>query len=264
MARAFLLFEALEIENRENQRRHSRVTARLRRRLRNQAEALALSDTDFKANYRLTKELFKHLCSELKPFMVRLKRRTKISVECKVLTALSFYATGSYQKPVGMSYLHGLSQASVSNAVKEVTRALNTHSILTKYIHFPQSRQERQAIINGFSNKFGFPGCLGCIDGTHVALIKPTEHEERFFNRKHYHSRNVQMICDSDLNILNIDASFGGASHDAYIWKNGEIQSHLQELHSRAVGADAEQQLLASGRLQRDRIVQRLWSAPRQ
>ncbi|CAH0728396.1 unnamed protein product, partial [Brenthis ino] len=159
MARGFLLFEALEIENRENQRRHSRVTARLRRRLRNQAEALALSDTDFKANYRLTKELFKHLCSELKPFMVRLKRRTKISVECKVLTALSFYATGSYQKPVGMSYLHGLSQASVSNAVKE--------------------------------------------------------------------------ICDSDLNILNIDASFGGASHDAYIWKNGEIQSHLQELHSR-------------------------------
>lgn len=31
-----------------------------------------------------------------------------------------------------------------------------------------------------------------------------------------------------------------------------------------AVGADSEQQLLASGRLQRVRIVQRLWSAPRQ
>lgn len=84
MARAFLLFETLEIENRENQRRHSRDTARLRRSLRNQAEALALSDNDFKSNYRLTKELFKHLCSELKPFMVGLKRKTKISVECKV------------------------------------------------------------------------------------------------------------------------------------------------------------------------------------
>ncbi|CAH0731374.1 unnamed protein product, partial [Brenthis ino] len=188
MARAFLLFEALEIENRENQRRHSRVTARLRRRLRNQAEALALSDTDFKANYRLTKKLFKHLCSELKPFMVRLKRRTKISVECKVLTALSFYATGSYQKPVGMSYLHGLSQASVSNAVKEVTRALNTQ--YTDQVHT-------------------FPS---------------------FSTRK---TGNNKWICDSDLNILNIDASFGGASHDAYMWKNGEIQSHLQELHSR-------------------------------
>ncbi|CAG4976712.1 unnamed protein product [Parnassius apollo] len=78
--------------------------------------------------------------------MVVSRRKTKINVECKVLTALSFYAT------------------------------------------------ERQAIINGFSNKYGFPGCLGWIDSTHVAMIRPTEHEERFFNRKHYHSRSVQII----------------------------------------------------------------------
>ncbi|XP_045506318.1 putative nuclease HARBI1 [Colias croceus] len=79
---------------------------------------------------------------------------------------------------------------------------------------------------------FGIPGVLGCVDGTHVALVKPSEHEERFFNRKHYHSRNVQIICDSDLNILNVDATFGGATHDAYIWRNSEINNHLQQLHN--------------------------------
>lgn len=67
----------------------------------------------------------------------------------QVLTTLSFYATGSYQKPVGMSYLHGLSQASVSKAVNEVTIAMNTQSILSKYIRFPQTQQERNTIING-------------------------------------------------------------------------------------------------------------------
>ncbi|CAG4952586.1 unnamed protein product [Parnassius apollo] len=150
-----------------------------------------------------------------------------------VLTTLSPYATGSYQKPVGMSYLHGLCQASVSNAVKEVTMALNKYNMLKKYIHFPGTLQERQAIINGFLNKYDFPGCLGCINSTHVAMIRPTEHEERFFNRKHYHSRNVQITCDSDLNIINIDASYGGATHDAHIWKNSQISQHLLELHNR-------------------------------
>lgn len=38
-------------------------------------------------------------------------------------------------------------------------------------------------------------------------------------------------ICDSDLNILSIDASFGGATHDAYIWRQSEIPGHLQQLH---------------------------------
>ncbi|KAJ8728930.1 hypothetical protein PYW07_006626 [Mythimna separata] len=199
MARAVLLLEALDVEAR---RIESRNTARLRRCLRDQAKALNLPDAEFKAHYRLSKELFIDLCNELRPFLTRTRRKTKVTVECKVLTTLSFYATGSYQKPVGMSYLHGLCQASVSNAVKEVTIAMNTQRILTKYIRFPQTQQERNTIINGFSNKFGFPGVLGCIDCTHVALIQPTDHEERFLNRKHYHSRNVQIVSHAILLIF--------------------------------------------------------------
>lgn len=39
-------------------------------------------------------------------------------------------------------------------------------------------------------------------------------------------------ICDSDLNILNVNATFGGASHDAYIWRQCEVNQHVQELHN--------------------------------
>lgn len=186
MARAFLLLEAMleeaELENRVNQIH----TVRLRRSLRDQAKALDLSDAEFQAHYRLSKGLFVNLCSELRPYIPQGKRSTKVSVECKVsiivplhsalfcsylgesdeifvsrclldykhvllqvLAALSFFATGSYQKPLGMSYLHGLSQASVSNAVREVTMALNNHQILKKYICFPQTQQERQTVVNG-------------------------------------------------------------------------------------------------------------------
>jgi nuclease HARBI1 len=42
--------------------------------------------------------------------------------------------------------------------------------------------------------KIGFPGVIGCIDGTHVALIRPVDHEESYFNRKNYHSLNVLIV----------------------------------------------------------------------
>ncbi|XP_028034310.1 putative nuclease HARBI1 [Bombyx mandarina] len=228
MARALIIIDALEAdENRLN----ILESVRLRRCLRDQAKPLNLSESLFRKHYRISKHLFLQLCSELKPLLPRSHRRTRVTVECKVLTALSFFATGSYQKPVGMNFLHTLSQASVSKAIREVTMALNNLQILKKHLKFPQTQQERSQVINGFYNKFGFPVVLGCIDGTHVALVRPAEHEERFFNRKHYHSRNVQIICDSDLNILNVDATFGGATHDAFVWRNSELNMHIQDLH---------------------------------
>lgn len=76
---------------------------------------------------------------------------------------------------------------------------------------------------------------------------KPTDHEEQFFNRKLYHSRNVQIgrhqiqllkIANfdqnhrmRDLNILNADATFGAATHDAFIWRQCVINAHMQQLH---------------------------------
>ena len=39
----------------------------------------------------------------------------------------------------------------------------------------------------------GFPGVLGCIDGTHVKIIAPTDLEGMYVNRKNYHSINVQV-----------------------------------------------------------------------
>lgn len=83
MARAFILMEALEAENRGNQNTRMR---HLRRHLRNQARPMELPN--FSAHYRLTKKLVADLCSELEPLLPRPRRRTKVSTECKVSTLL--------------------------------------------------------------------------------------------------------------------------------------------------------------------------------
>ncbi|GBP42652.1 Putative nuclease HARBI1 [Eumeta japonica] len=79
-----------------------------------------------------------------------------------------------------------------------------------------------------FYEECGIPGVIGCIDCTHVAIIKPSNHEERFFNRKHYHSLNVQIICDSDLQILSVDASHPGATNDCIIWQMHPLYEYLR------------------------------------
>ncbi|KAL0851864.1 hypothetical protein ABMA28_000160 [Loxostege sticticalis] len=218
----------------ENFLEHARVMEGIlyRRRsvaLRNMELAFEMPDPEFIGLYRLNKSVCRDLIQELEPYLPT--TRGGISTTCKVLSALSFYASGSYQRFIGASAHNKMHQVSVSNSMRAVTLALNNEHFRRKYIHFPQTREERNTIKHGFYQKFGMPGVVGCIDGTHIAIVKPAEFEERFFNRKRYHSLNAQIVCDSDLNILSIDASHGGADHDSFVWNYHPLKSHLEQLH---------------------------------
>lgn len=45
-----------------------------------------------------------------------------------------------------------------------------------------------------FQRRFGLPGVIGCIDCTHIAIVKPNQEEHLFYNRKGHHSLNVQIV----------------------------------------------------------------------
>lgn len=65
----------------------------------------------------------------------------------------------------------------------------------TSSLRWPSTAAERQEIKQGFFEKGGFPGVIGCIDGTHLRIQGPSAHESDFVNRKGFHSINVQAIC---------------------------------------------------------------------
>ncbi|CAH0731365.1 unnamed protein product, partial [Brenthis ino] len=110
--------------------------------------------------------------------------------------------------------------------------ALNHPSILNKFIKFPNTPAARELIKQNFYNKYGIPGVIGCIDGCHFKIVKPNKKEEHlFYCRKHYHSLNVQMVADEKCHILAINPKFGGASHDAFVWENSQLNTYMQTLH---------------------------------
>jgi hypothetical protein len=62
----------------------------------------------------------------------------------QVLLTLSFLATGSYQKLVGLS--HKTPQRTVSRFVKEVVEALKCPKMIKKWMPFPTTLQDRAKI----------------------------------------------------------------------------------------------------------------------
>lgn len=42
---------------------------------------------------------------------------------------------------------------------------------------------------------YNLPGIIGAVDGTHVAIVKPTgDVEHAYYNRKMFHSKNVLIV----------------------------------------------------------------------
>nr|CAI5838135.1 unnamed protein product [Callosobruchus analis] len=79
-----------------------------------------------------------------------------------------------------------------------------------------------------FMEATGFPGVLGAIDCTHVAILPPHEEEHNYLNRKNFIPRTYRWICDNDLKILNVNAQYPGATHDSFIWSQSAVKQHLE------------------------------------
>ncbi|KAJ8912416.1 hypothetical protein NQ315_013484 [Exocentrus adspersus] len=88
--------------------------------MRNTVDFFSLTDEKFIDNFRLNKELCRNLLDALLPHLPHNTHPSSISGETKVFTALSFYATGSYQRTIGNSFTLSMSQQSASNCIHQV------------------------------------------------------------------------------------------------------------------------------------------------
>ncbi|XP_072169737.1 putative nuclease HARBI1 [Diadema setosum] len=141
----------------------------------------------------------------------------------KVCAALHFFTTGCFQRTDGDT-LH-LSQASMSRCIAQVSDALSR--LLPDIVRLPDEDERRRSKMRFFEIT-EFPGVVGVIDGTHVKIIAPTEHEDQFVNRKRYHSINVQVVMDAECKLININACWPGSTHDSRVEEHLEnIDGHL-------------------------------------
>lgn len=185
------------------------------------------TDRQWVEDFRMTKETFFWLSRQLKPFVQKKRSRFREPISAVHRTAIAVYqlATGSNFKTV--ANLFGVSRAIVCLAVHAVTNAIVEH-LMPTFIKFPTG-QRLEEVVNGFRVKYGFPQCLGAIDGTHIPVTPPASYKDDFRNRKGWHSVNAQCVVDHELMFLDVFVGWPGRSHDARVFRNSPLYLRHEE-----------------------------------
>lgn len=200
-----------------------------RRRLRDMSNPLEIPEDSFISYFRVTKDLFRYLMDNVGNKLGGSVKSSSVPPMLRLTAALRFFAEGSYQKGVGNDLFAGMAQPTLSKALSSVIEAFEVE-ICPVAIQFPTSEAEKDEIKRSFYEKTGFPGVIGCVDGTHVKIFKPISHiQHLYYNRKGFHSLNVMLVCDHRQFIRYVDANSPGANHDSFIWNNNELDAVLNQ-----------------------------------
>ena len=91
-----------------------------------------------------------------------------ITVEQRVAFTVWCLATPCEYRTV--AHLLGVARSTVCEVVQETCRAI-VHNLLSLYINIP-SGEGLKKVVDGFEEKWGFPQCVGAIDGSHISLFQ--------------------------------------------------------------------------------------------
>ncbi|XP_029208930.2 putative nuclease HARBI1 [Acropora millepora] len=169
------------------------VQQRRPRNYRFNANLLNYTDEELRARYRFGSESIQFITNLIETYLRRKTNRSHaLRPIDQVLIALRFYASGNFLQVIGDTV--GVDKSTVSRAVHDVSQLLSAKQNM--FIKWPTTAAVINENKNGFYRRRRFPGIIGCIDGTQIRIIAPSNNESDFVNRKGFHSINVQGVCD--------------------------------------------------------------------
>lgn len=154
----------------------------------------------------------------------------EIPLSVQFCSVLNFYASGSYQRRVSCDAFAMMSQNCVSRCIKSLSRVITT-KLMDEYIKFPQSLEEIQKLEQEFQRLYDFPGAFAIVDGSQIACAALGSLVEfAFMNHRKFHSINTQLVIDSRMLILSINARYPGSTHDSYILGSSLVYQFFRDL----------------------------------
>ena len=108
-----------------------------------------------------------------------------------------------------ISHLFGIGRSTVCEIIHDTVDAI-VHMLQREYIRFPVGDQQAE-VIKGFETTWGFPQCVGAIDGCHIPVQAPTLNHTDYYNRKGWYSMLLQAVVDSKYRFTNLCVGWPGS-----------------------------------------------------
>ena len=154
-----------------------------------------LPDQNWKKSFRMSKNEFVDLCRELDPYISPKHSPNYRALSSKKKLAVTLYYLKDSGSIAMTTNTVDLAINTAAIAISDVCDTITRH-LGPKYIQLPQNKEEMTGKVSEFGAKFGMLQAFGCVDGTHIPIVRPKENSQDYFCYKQYYSLNVLAVCD--------------------------------------------------------------------
>nr|XP_037275506.1 protein ANTAGONIST OF LIKE HETEROCHROMATIN PROTEIN 1-like [Rhipicephalus microplus] len=167
-------------------------------------ELLKTDHEEYRRLLRVSREQFLQLLSRVETRIQKKDTvmRQSISAETRLQVTLRYLASGESQHSLSCQFRLG--HSSVNDIIYETCRAIY-EELGGDLIRTPGTEEEWKNVMEGFSQKWNFPNCIGAIDGKHVLIKKPPKLGTIYRNYKKSFSVILLAVVDADYKFLYTD-----------------------------------------------------------
>ncbi|XP_031328864.1 putative nuclease HARBI1 [Photinus pyralis] len=203
-----------------------RKKRKLRPRITDYADVVGrYADNEFKSHFRMSKSTFEYLVNIIRGDLIRkVNGCPTIPAEKQLMIALWKMATSDSYRSVCDRFNVG--KATGLRAVRRVTYSL--HKRAARWIQWPVG-DRAITVMQQFEASSGFPRVIGAIDGTHIRIDAPQENAPDYVNRKHFHSIQLQLVCDSNMLITHCYTGHPGSVHDQRVFRLSDVANFVED-----------------------------------
>ncbi|KAL0993964.1 hypothetical protein UPYG_G00116170 [Umbra pygmaea] len=203
-----------------------RKAIRTKRLFKDRQNPLSFSEEYITERYHFSSHCIVYLADLLAPSLENDTHRScALTVMQTLCIGLHFFACGGFIHTVGDA--ENLSKSTVCRSIRRVY--LTLARILPDFVKFP-GHSSQQEIKDRFNRIAGLPNVIGVLDCTHIPIKSPSGPEAlNYTNQRSFHSINVQMVCDSQCLITNIDTKWPGSTNDFHIFRESTLYQQFQQ-----------------------------------
>ncbi|XP_046905803.1 putative nuclease HARBI1 isoform X3 [Hypomesus transpacificus] len=141
----------------------------------------------------------------------------------EVLVLLFWLASGASYRVVSRAF--DMPRTTVHNVVHRVCGCVVV--AMPRVIRLPSTAEGQREVSEGFARlaRHGaFARAMGAIDSCHVRIKSPGEpHGQDYFNRKLFHSIQLQAVCDHAGRFIDVFVGYPGSVHDTRVLRHSPL-----------------------------------------